>query len=63
MEAGRMIISALCLPILPWEKPVIMQLSADPSDFLSCHPWPSAEARGVAAAELIGDKPARNFSR
>jgi hypothetical protein len=24
-----------------------MQLSADPSDFLSCCPWPSAEARGV----------------
>jgi hypothetical protein len=30
-----------------------------PFRILSCHHWPSAEALGLAAAELIGEEPVR----
>jgi hypothetical protein len=48
MEAGaddnqRIMTSDSFLP----KKPVIMQLSASPADFLSCRDWPSAETPGV----------------
>jgi hypothetical protein len=35
-----------------------MQLSADPSLFLSRRVWLSAEVLGLLAGELIGDEPA-----
>jgi hypothetical protein len=59
MEVGRMIISALCLPKAPEKKPVIMQLSADPSLFLFRCVRQSGETLGMAAAELIGEEKER----